>query len=122
MLTFAEQYSDPRVHYPEECSRAKVVENCQFTIAPTQERLKLFFAQLFLSISSVFTEQSKKCVKNVTLAILERGDLFVEGQSKPLFVLSVMKTIILLTDDPAQEENLLQRDRERIEQLSNKIE
>ena len=55
--------------------KAKVVENCQYTIAPTRERLKLFFAQLFLLISSVFTEQSQKCVKNVTLAIIEQGDL-----------------------------------------------
>ena len=42
------QSSDPRVHCPEECLRAKVVENCQYTIAPTLRRLKLFFARLFL--------------------------------------------------------------------------
>ena len=53
---------------------------------------------------------------------IRTGRLVVEGQSNPLFVLSVMKTHILLTDDPAQEEDLLQRGRERIEQLSNKIE
>ena len=35
------------------------------------------------------------------------GRLVVEGQSNPLFVPSVMKTNILLTDDPAQEEDLL---------------
>ena len=35
------QSSDPRVHCPEECLRAKVVENYQYTIAPTRERLKL---------------------------------------------------------------------------------
>ena len=35
------QSSVPRVHYPEECSKAKVVENCQYTIALTRERLKL---------------------------------------------------------------------------------
>ena len=58
------QSSDPRVHCPEECLRAKV-ENCQHTIAPTRERLKLFFAQLFLWISSVFTEQSQIWVKNM---------------------------------------------------------
>ena len=46
------------------------------------------------------------------------GRLVVEGQSKPLFVPSVMKTNILLTDDLAQEEDLLQRYRERIEKLS----
>ena len=67
--------SDPRVHYPEECSKAKVVENCQYTIALTRERLKLFFAQLFLLISSVFTEQSQICVNNAKLAMLEQGDL-----------------------------------------------
>ena len=42
----------------------------------------------------------------------------MEGQSNPLFVPSVMKTNIPLTDDPAQEEFLLQRFRERIEKLS----
>ena len=47
MLTFAGS-GTPRVHYPEESLRAKVVVNCQYTIAPTWERLKLFFAQLFL--------------------------------------------------------------------------
>ena len=36
----------------------------------------------------------------------------------PLFVPSVIKTHIHLTDDPAQEEDLLRRDRERIEKLS----
>ena len=30
------QFSDPRVHYPEECSKAKVVESCPYTDAPTQ--------------------------------------------------------------------------------------
>ena len=40
------------------------------------ERLKLFFAQLFLLISSVFTEQSQICVKNTNRATLEQGDLF----------------------------------------------
>ena len=47
------------------------------------------------------------------------GRLVVEGQSNPLFVPSVMKTHIPLTDDPAQpEEVLLQRYQERIEKLS----
>ena len=46
------------------------------------------------------------------------GRLVVPGQSDPLFVPSVMKTHILLTDDFAQEEDLLQRYRERIETLS----
>ena len=46
------------------------------------------------------------------------GRLVVEGQSDPSFVPSVIKTNILLTDDPAQEEDLLQKYRERIEKLS----
>ena len=46
------------------------------------------------------------------------GRPVVAGQSNPLFVPSVMKTHIPLTDDPAQEEDLLQRYQERIEKLS----
>ena len=37
------------------------------------------------------------------------------GQSDPLFVPSVMKTTTPLTDDPAEEEDLLQRNKERVE-------
>ena len=37
------------------------------------------------------------------------GRLVVEGQSNPLFVSSVMKTNTPLTDDPAQEEDILRR-------------
>ena len=40
------------------------------------------------------------------------------GQSDPLFVPSVMKTHIPLTDDPVQVEDLLQRYQERVERLS----
>ena len=46
------------------------------------------------------------------------GRLVWAGQSDPLFVPSVMKTHTLLTDDPAQEEDLLQRYQERVERLS----
>ena len=49
------------------------------------------------------------------------GRPVVARQSNPLFVPSVMKTHIHLTDDPAQqEEDLLQRYQERIEKLSQK--
>ena len=40
--------SHESVHCPEECSKAKVVENCRSTIVPTRKRLHLFFAQLLL--------------------------------------------------------------------------
>ena len=92
------------------------MENYLFTSVPMCIRLKLFFAQLFLLISSVSTEQSQNCVKNTVLVKQERGDLL--GQSDPLFVSRVMKTHTLLTDDPAQEEDLLQRYQERVERLS----
>ena len=65
----------PRVQCPEERSKAKVVENYQYTSALMRER-KLFFAQIFLLISSVFTEQTQICVKNTNPGIIEQGDLF----------------------------------------------
>ena len=43
------------------------------------------------------------------------GRPVVAGQSNPLFVPSVMKTHIPLTDDPAQKEDLLQKYKERVE-------
>ena len=86
--------------------------------ALTRERLKLFFAQLFLLISSVFTEQSQIYVKSVKTCHVRTGQLVWAGQSDPLFVPSVMKTHTLLTDDLAQEEDLLQRYQERVERLS----
>ena len=93
-----------------------VVENCQYTIVITHERFKLFFAQLFLLISSVFTEQSQICAKNVTPAMIEQGDLLWQDNLTHCSCRSVMKTHIPLTDDPAQpEEDLLQRYKERIE-------
>ena len=46
------------------------------------------------------------------------GRLVVTGQSNPLFVPSVIKTHISLNDDPAQQEDLLQRYQERVERLS----
>ena len=55
--------------------KAKVVENYQHISALMRERLKLFFAQLFLLISSVFTEQSQICVKNTVAVKQEQGDL-----------------------------------------------
>ena len=68
----------------------------------------------------MFTEQSQICVKIVCDSCHDRtGRLVVEEQSNPLFVPSVMKTHKPLTDDPAQpEEDLLQRYKERIENLS----
>ena len=54
--------------------KAKEVENYQYTSAPMGIRLKLFFAQSFLLISSVSTEQSQIRVKNTVPVKQERGD------------------------------------------------
>ena len=49
--------------------KSRGAENYQYTSALMGERLKLFFAQLFVLISSVSTEQSQTCVKNTKLAM-----------------------------------------------------
>ena len=86
MLTFAEsghtQYSEPQIHWPEVSSKAKAVENCRSTIVPTWNDYSCFFAHLLLSISSVITEQSQKCVKNMNL--VTREDPSSENSRVPL--------------------------------------
>ena len=69
-------WEDSLVHCPEERSKGKEVEYYLYTSVPMGIRLKLFFAQLLLLISSVFTEQSQMCVQNVKPAMLEQCDLF----------------------------------------------
>ena len=59
----------------EERSETKEVEIYLYISVPMVVRLKLFFAQPFLSISSVFTEQSQICVKSTVSAKLAQGDL-----------------------------------------------
>ena len=66
----------------EERSKAKEVQNYLYTSVPMMIRLELFFAQSFLSISSVSAEQSQKCVKSTVLAELAQGDLL--WQSNPI--------------------------------------
>ena len=78
-------------------------------------RLKLFFAHLFLSISSAVSdvcEEYKAChVRTVRLVLA--------GQSDPLFVptRSLVKTPTTSTDDPPQEDQL-QKYQERVERPS----
>ena len=73
------QFSVMQVHCPEVNSEAKAVENCRDTFVLIWIRLKLFFAQLLLSISSVFTEQSHRYVKNSKPFTIERGNPLSEG-------------------------------------------
>ena len=52
----------------------KRIHHYQYTSALVGERLKLFFAQLLMLISSVSTEQSQMCVRNTVLVKQERGE------------------------------------------------
>ena len=85
------------------------MENCQCTIAPTRERFETVFRTI-ISVNqlSLYGAVAEMC-EEYESCHYKTGRPFVEGQSNPLFVPSVMKTHIPLTDDPAQEEDLLQR-------------
>ena len=61
-------------HWLEERSKAKGVENYRYTCVQMVIRLKMFFAQFFLPISSVSTEQSQMCVRNTVFVKQERRD------------------------------------------------
>ena len=93
----------------------KIVE---YTVAPTRERLKLFFSTIVFSKSGQsLRRQSQKCVKNVNLVTIEQQRLVLKGQPSSSYVQSVINTNMPLNDDddPTQEEFLLKRYRERIE-------
>ena len=87
-----------------------------FTV-PIGQRLRLFFAYLFLQISSVFTEQSRNMCEGCESLHDRSGQPDkVMGQS---IVLSEIKTEVPLdNDDPAYQNLLLQRYEERIKSLS----
>ena len=94
------------------------MENCQYAVALTGERLKLFRTIISVDQLSIYGTVEEMCEESDSCHD-KTGRFVVEGQSNPLFVPSVIKTHILLTDDPAQqEEDPLQRYRERIEKLS----
>ena len=50
-------------------------KNCRYILLRIMQQLRLFFAQLFLPISSVFTEQLQTCVKNLKPIKIDRGNL-----------------------------------------------
>ena len=59
------QFSVLRLQCLEVSQKAKDVVKCRYILPPTKKEVRLFFAFLFLQISSVFTDQSQTCVKNV---------------------------------------------------------
>ena len=112
------QFTEPRVHCLEERSKAKEVENYQYTSALMRERLKLFFTQSFLLISSVPSEQSQICVRKYSSCRTSTGRPVLAGQSNSLFAPA---NLLMTTHTPSIEilaqENLLQKHKERVENL-----
>ena len=81
-------------------------------------RLKLFFAQSFLQISTVSAEQSQICVKNTVVVEQEQGDLFLAEQSDPFFAPSdLLITTPTFSIEILAQENLLQKHKARVEKL-----
>ena len=110
------QFSDPQVHYPEECSKAKVVENYQANVDEGTIEI-VFRTIIFVNQLSMYGAVSDLC-EEYKACHAGTGRLVLVGQSDPLFVpTSVMKTPTPSTDEPAQED-LLQRYQERVERLS----
>ena len=112
------QSSDPWVHCPEECLRAKVVENCRYASVPMGDTIETVFRTIIsvnqLSIYGAVAEKCEECESCHDRTVRP----VVKGQSSSSFVPSVIKTNIPLIDDPAQEAYLLQRYGERTEKLS----
>ena len=69
------QFSEPRVHVPEQRSKAKEVVNYRYISVLMRDTIETIFARLFLLTSFVSTEQSQICVKNTVLVKQERWDL-----------------------------------------------
>ena len=70
---------------------------------------------------SIYGAVSDLCEESKTCHV-RTGRPVVTGQSNPLFVPSVMKTHVPLTDDLAQEANLSQRYQKRIERFLTTVE
>ena len=81
-------------------------------------RLTLFFAQSFLLISSVSTEQSQICLRSTVTVEQEQGDLLWQSN-----LIHISREQIFLVTTPTSsieilaQENLLQKHKERVEKL-----
>ena len=113
------QFSVPRVHCPEERSKAKEVENFRYTSVPMGIRLKLFFRTI-ISVNqlSIYGAVSDLC-EEYKACHVRTGRPVLAIQSDPLFVPTSLltKTPTPSTIDPAQED-LLRLYQERVERLS----
>ena len=68
-------FSVQQLHCPGVISKANDTENCRYILLRIIQQLRLFFASLFLPISSVFTEQLPTCVRNLNPIKIDRGNL-----------------------------------------------
>ena len=108
----------PRVHGPEVSSKAKAVENCRSLIVPTRTQLQLFRTITSVNQLSLYGAVAEMCQKSESFRD-RTGKPVVGGQSSSSFVLSVIKTnVILDNDDRVHKDLLLQKYGERIEKLS----
>ena len=82
-----------------------------------QGTIETVFRTISVNQLSIYGAVAEMCEECKTCHV-GTGRPVLAGQSDPLFVPSVMKTHTLLTDDLAQEEDLLQRYQERVERLS----
>ena len=120
LLEFAESgvlFSVQPLHCPGEISKARDMENCQYTSLQTIQQLEQFFALLFLSISSVSTEQLRTYVRNLRTIKMDQGEseiLMVQSN-----VLGEKKAEILLQNENYSNHQIFwQQYMERIESLS----
>ena len=112
------QFSEPRLHYLEERSEAKEVENYLHASAPMVIRLKLFFAQSFLSIISVSTEQSQICVKKQKMSIKHRETCYDRAIRLIFRASRLVGNDTHILDWDSCTKNLMQKYKERVENFS----
>ena len=111
------QFSALQANCPEVNSEAKDIVNCRFTLLPLKKQLRLLFRTIVSANHlSLYGAVAEMCEEYESLyERTERPDM-VMGQS---IVLSAIKTAISLeSDDPANQNFLLQQYEERIEKLS----
>ena len=96
----------PRVHGPEVRSKAKAVENCRSFIVPTRTRLQLFRTITSVNQLSLYGAVAEMCQKSESIRD-RTGKPVVGGQSSSSFVLSVIKTKVLLDGDDRVHKDLL---------------
>ena len=112
-------HSDPRVHYLEECLKAKVGGKLSIHSCADPGTIEIVF-RIILSVNqlSLYGAVAEICEEYESLHEKTERPV-VGGQSSSSFVPSVIKTEVPLDcDDPANQDLLLQQYGERIEKLS----